>query len=345
MTRESRDHTVPIALAQQVVELVQRWRVPPAEILAAVGLEEDALKDPLDRLSLKTMCDLLHQARNLTGEPGLGYYLGLYKRASLYGYLGFAAQSAPSLREVLTLAIRYAPVFSTALSIDLSIDGDVASLRLEEHADLGNVRDIVLVSMTFGLQTIGASLTGREARPPIELSIPQPEYYLRFAHLAPDTLFGRSDNRLLFDAAALDLPVRTADSTALLMARKLCERALDELGFDARLVERVRRLLPSDQGTFRSLEQVAALVHLSPRTLKRRLAAQSVSFSSLVDRERRERAEALLRSSRLTIQEVAERLDYASASVFVRAFQRWTGTTPAAYRREKRRGVEGTRRT
>jgi AraC-like DNA-binding protein len=145
------------------------------------------------------------------------------------------------------------------------------------------------------------------------------------------------------DAASLDHPVVTADATALQLARQLCERALDELGFDAGLVDRVRRFIPSDQAGFRSLEQVATLVHLSPRTLKRRLAAQGVSFSALLDRERREKALVLLRSSRLGIDVVAERLDYSSASTFVRAFHRWTGTTPAAYRRERWRGAAGLR--
>jgi AraC-like DNA-binding protein len=289
------------------------------------------------------MCDLLQRARLLTGEPGLGFYLGLKKRASAYGYLGFAAQSARTLREVLEIAIQYAPVFSTALTIDLSIDGKLASLRVEEHAQFGPARDIVLISMMLGLQTVGASLTGLGGGRGLEFAIPEPDYYPRFAHVAPNSRFGQPVNRLLIDAAMLDHPIITADATGLQLARQLCERALDELGFDAGLLDRVRRLIPSDQGGFRSLEQVATLVHLSPRTLKRRLAAQGVSFSALLDRERREKALVLLRSSRLGIDMVAERLDYSSASTFVRAFHRWTGTTPAAYRRERWKGAAALR--
>jgi AraC-like DNA-binding protein len=343
MTREQHQHTVPVALARQVVELVQRWHVPQRELLEGTGLPEAVLDDPLERLPVAVMCNLLQRARLLTGEPGLGYYLGLKKRASAYGYLGFAAQSARTLREVLELAIQYAPVFSTALTLDLSVDEKIASLRLEEHADFGAARDIVLISMMLGFQTIGASLTGIGGGRALEFAMPEPEYYRRFAHLAPNTRFGQPVNRLIVDAASLDHPVVTADATALQLARQLCERALDELGFDAGLVDRVRRCIPSEQGGFRSLEQVAMLVHLSPRTLKRRLAAQGVSFSALLDRERREKALVLLRSSRLGIDVVAERLDYSSASTFVRAFHRWTGTTPAAYRRERWKGAAGLR--
>jgi AraC-like DNA-binding protein len=343
MTREHHQHTVPVALALQLVDLVQRWQVPQRELLEGTALAGAALDDPLERIPISVMCDLLQRARLLTGEPGLGFYLGLKKRASAYGYLGFAAQSARTLREVLEIAIQYAPVFSTALSIDLSIDGKVASLRVEEHAQFGPARDIVLISMMLGLQTVGASLTGLGGGRGLEFAMPEPDYYPRFAHVAPNSHFGQPVNRILIDAATLDHPIITADATGLQLARQLCERALDELGFDAGLLDRVRRLIPSDQGGFRSLEQVATLVHLSPRTLKRRLAAQGVSFSALLDRERREKALVLLRSSRLGIDMVAERLDYSSASTFVRAFHRWTGTTPAAYRRERWKGAAALR--
>jgi AraC-like DNA-binding protein len=336
--QDVRPHTVPIALLLRLVELVKRWHIPADELLSEVGLSEKTLEDPPDRLPVATMCALLQRARVLTGEPGLGYYLGLQHRVSIYGYLGFAALSAASLREALELAVQFAPVFSTALAISLRVEGSAASLCVEEHADLGPARDIVLISMLLGLREVGCALTGRNLQGDFELVVPEPAYYPRFADLAPNWRFGQPMNRMLFDAGSLDLPIVTADRAACRLARKLCERALDELGFDAGLADRVRRLLASYEGGFPSFAQVAAHIHLSPRTLKRRLAAQGLSFSALIDRERREKALDLLRSSRLSIEDVAERLDYTAASSFVRAFHRWTGKTPAAYRRAVWRG-------
>lgn len=327
-------HTVPIALALQLVELLKRWHIPQGELLSGVGLAADALTDPLARLPSTTMHDLLERARLLTGEPGLGYYLGLQKRVSLYGYLGFAALSAPSVRQALELAVKFGPIFSTALKIDLQIDSGVASLSVQEHTDFGGIRDIVLISLMLGLQIIGCALTGRDEHGTVDFAMPEPEYQARFAHLARGWRFGQPTTRLLLDETSLDAPIVTGDPSALALARTLCERSLEELGFDAGLSDRVRRLVRAETG-FRSLEQVAPLVHLSPRTLKRRLAAQGVSFSSLVDRERLDRALSLLQTSDLAIEDVAERLDYATASTFVRAFHRWTGTTPSAYRRER----------
>ena len=235
--------------------------------------------------------------------------------------------------------MEFAPIYSTALAFNLTITGNTASLQVDEQMDFGSVRDIVLISFMLGLQTIGSALTGLETRTSIEVAIPEPVYQPRFAVLARNWRFGQPATRLVLDAVALDAPIVTADRSALALARNLCEKSLDELGYDARLEERVRRLVPDADGGFRSLDEVATLVHMSGRTLKRRLAAQGVTFSTLVDRARRERALALLQSSRLPIEDVAERLDYATASTFVRAFHRWTGTTPAAYRRSHWQGA------
>jgi len=232
--------------------------------------------------------------------------------------------------------VRFAPVFSTAIAIELRVEGPLTSLCLEERMDLGPARDMVLISLMFGLQTIGSALTAREQQGAAEFAFPEPAYYPRFRHLSPNARFGQPVSRMVFNSETLDSPIVSADATGLSLARSLCERQLEELGFDAELVDRVRRVVAEAEGGFRSLEEVASLIHLSTPTLKRKLAAQGASFSSLVERERRDRALVLLRSSRLSIEDVAERLDYANGSTFVRAFHRWTGTTPAAYRRSKK---------
>ena len=333
-------HTVPQSLVVQLTELIARWHVPVDQLLAGSGVTAGLLEDPLGRVDVDAMSYLLERARELTGEPGLGYYLGLQKRVSIYGYLGFAAGSAASLRDALGIALRFAPVFSTAIGIELREEGGVASLCLVEHADLGRARDIVLISLLFGLDTIGRSLTGREPAGPapmaMDFSFPEPDYQPRFKHLVPRARFGQPFTRVAFDAASLDQPVVSADRTALQLAKALCERALDDIDPDAGLVDRVRGQVWSDTQGFRSLQHVAERLGVSPRTLKRRLAARDLSFSELLERERRERALMLLRSP-MSIDQVAERLEYSTASTFVRAFHRWTGTTPAVYRRASRR--------
>jgi AraC-like DNA-binding protein len=315
------------------MDVAKRWHVRSEDLLAEVSLSEN-LDNPFERLPVATMCLLLERARSLMGEPGLGYHLGLQTRTTLYGYLGFAALSASSVREALGLVVQFAPMFSTALAIDLRIEGRVAALYLKEHVDLGAARDVVLIHTMVGLREMGQALTGRELNGSADFAFPEPDCHARFAELAPYARFGQPVNRLVFDVAILDYPILMADRAALDLARKVCERELNMLGAGTTLAERVRRLIACDDGGFRSLEQVAERVALSPRTLRRQLASEGILFSVLVDRERCDMALRLLKSSRLRIEHVAKRLEFSNVSSFVRAFHRWTGKTPTAYRRE-----------
>jgi AraC-like DNA-binding protein len=332
MPRPEQRHSVPIALVSQLVQMAQRWQVSAADLLSSAGMSEESLGHPLERVPVATMCTLLESARTLTGERGLGYYLGLQTRATLYGYLGFATMSAATIGDALKIILEFAPIFSTALAVSLRVEGRVASLSFEERADLGSVRDIVLISTIVGVRELGRASTGRDTGGSADYAFPEPDYQSRFAHVALYSRFDQPVNRIQFDAAVLDFPILMADPIAVQLARMHCERELDELGFTARLSDRVRRLAAADDG-FGSLEQVAKQLGLSHRTLRRRLAAEGVSFSVLVDQGRCDRALRLLRSSRLSIDAVARQLGYTTASSFARAFHRWTGKTPLEYRR------------
>jgi len=196
MTASEQGPTVPIALVGQLVDVAKRWHVRAEDLLVEVALSEN-LDNPFERLPVATMCQLLERARSLMGEPGLGYHLGLQTRATLYGYLGFAALSASSVREALALVVQFAPMFSTALTIDLRIDGRVASLYLEEHVDLGAARDVVLIHTMVGLREMGQALTGRELNGSADFAFPEPDCHVRFSQLAPYARFGQPVNRLV----------------------------------------------------------------------------------------------------------------------------------------------------
>ena len=84
-----------------------------------------------------------------------------------------------------------------------------------------------------------------------------------------------------------------------------------------------------------SLELAAEIAETSPRTLRRRLREEGTSFHGILDRIRFEAAEERLREPTLSLAEVSADLGYADQASFTRAFRRWTGEPPAAYRRRR----------
>lgn len=326
--------TLPAVHTIDLIDLVGRWGVSPEALMAGYPHTVASLSVPGARLPLATIVALAERARTLTGEPALGFYLGLKMRLSAHGFLGFAAMVAPTLRHALAIATRFAPTRTDALSLRMHEEGGLAHLTITEHADFGSARDVVIFGLLTGIWQIGQGLTGRPITGAAEFAFPEPAYLKRGAHLAPGALsFCQPEHRLVFDAKLLDLPLQMADAAAEGLARAQCERELEALGFSARILPRVVAALTGPDQTLRNQEAVAKALGISTRTLKRRLAEEQTTFSAVRDNWLHDRATTLLLNADLTVEGVAERLGYSDAANFTRAFVRWTGTTPSAWRR------------
>ncbi len=327
--------TFPIAHIHHLVGLVERWGVSARELLSGVGVPAEALVDPASRVPVPTMVALLERARLLTREPAIGLRIGLEIRPTLYANLGFALMSASNIREAIELAVRFSPIITSAVRLRLRVEGRVASLIVDEEADFGSARDIVILAILVSLRFGGTLLAaGPDVMTTVaEMALPEPFYAGKLAAANLPMRFDCPTNRLVFDARSLDVPYTTANPTALRVAQDHCLRELDRVGKPVRWAESVRDLLAGPGASCHSLEQAAAALHLSSRTLKRHLAAEGVSFSSLREGELRDRAVALVRSSRLSFSEIAERLGYSHVTSFERAFRRWTSRSPHEFRR------------
>lgn len=324
--------TLPASHALHLAELVETWQVPAKHLLSELGLSTESLSEPGACLPLAQYARLLERARSLTGEPGLGFHLGLKMRVSAHGYVGFAAMSAANLGQAIELACRFAPTRTTALGLRLEQHGADATLTIEENFPLGDARDTLIVALLVGLWKLGTALTGQTLHGTVDFAFEEPEYFRRFESLLPGRVrFSRTAHRLTFAAALLTVPLVQADPAALRLARSQCEQELEELKRLGGLLARVEALILPREGGYLSLEELARRTHTSPRTLKRRLKEQGTSYSELLEEARRARATRLLASGS-SIDQIATWLGYSDAANFTRAFRRWTGETPAASR-------------
>ncbi|HEX5655608.1 MAG TPA: AraC family transcriptional regulator ligand-binding domain-containing protein [Polyangiales bacterium] len=317
----------------RLAALLKRWQVTEADLLTGIVPSVDVLSIPQSMLSVSTVVALTERARALSGEPGLGIFTGLDARASSHGFLGFAAMSAATLGDALRLVVRYAAIRTTAFSFRLELDATRAVLTVDEHADFGSVRDVMLFSVMVSFWQMANSLTERELALELEFALPRPDYFARFAHVLPPARFDQPINRITGPRSALDARLVMANPEALELARRECEDKLVELGLDGRLAPRVRAALGRGLSAFGNLDSVAAELGLTGRTLRRRLEAEGAPFATLLASARRERAQLWLRSHELSVEDVAERLGYSNVGSFTRAFTRWTGQTPSGFRK------------
>ncbi len=326
-------HTVPAGVLSPLLEVVERLGASPDEVLAPLGLRAADVVEPMTRFSHRIYLDVIDRARTVTAEPAIGLFWGLQMRASVFGHLGFAAMTVKTLREAIDLAVQFASLGSTAEGMRLHVEGDTASLVLEEYADFENVRDVVIQGRLVGLWRIAETLVGRDLAATAEAAIAEPPYFGPYKKLLPKIRFGCPTTRALMKAEVLDWPLVTADPVALRLARDQCTRELAALSSVGQVVRAVRRALSKGDGRLRSALEVANAVHMSPRTLRRKLQLEGSSLAQLLDEERRDKALLLVRLEDASMAQIAERLGYRNAQNFERAFQRWTGRSPAAYRR------------
>jgi AraC-like DNA-binding protein len=141
----------------------------------------------------------------------------------------------------------------------------------------------------------------------------------------------------VIDSSSLDRPQLTADARLLatiaaLGGDSLAAQPSDAGALRGRVAERLSRQL-QQHGEVR-IRALARELHISVRTLQRRLGEEGTSFAVLVDEVRHELARTLIRRADLSLVDVATRVGFAEFATFSRAFKRWTGLAPGAYRNQ-----------
>lgn len=305
--------------------------------LKGTGLSEDDISDPSAEITTAQEHAIVH---NLVREHGSESYLGLdigsRYSVSLFGMLGFACMSAPTLRSTIEVSLRYQDLAFTLAQASLVtrheqtfIVIDVSHLGPEIH------RFVVEHCMA----TVWAAILEMDDQPPrptLDLAYRRPANSARYrTFFGVEPNFGAPTHRLGFPNSDLDRPRPQVDLAALELCEQQCQALLRRRQDHVGTVGLVRDRLTRATGARPSVETIASDLHMSSRTLRRALAAENSSFRELNEQVRQQRAAELLDEG-LPIGEIATQVGYATSSGFVHAYQAWHGATPGAHRRKAR---------
>jgi AraC-like DNA-binding protein len=324
---------------------------------AAAGVSRAALEkrtgfalsradDPDARIPIEMETALWDEAANATGDSAFGLHAAEGLRPGLFDVLDYVVRAAPTVRASLERLARYNRLVHDAAVFTVS-EGRDGVVRIEHSLSRpGVVQSRHAAEFTLAsLVVIGAQMSGAPLAPvAVELRHPAPDAVARAAHLR---LFGvapwydRAVNALELTGAAAARPVLTADPLLSRVVVRHAEALLAERPAAAETtagtVRRILTRLLGDDEAGCSLTAVSASLHMSERSLQRRLADEGVTFDALLDDLRRELALRYLADEKVAIAEIAYLLGYSEPSAFHRAFKRWTGTTPAEARQQRRR--------
>jgi AraC-like DNA-binding protein len=279
---------------------------------------------------------LLETAVKLTGDPTLAIRLGQQVGIGSYGAFGFALMSCASLREAVALLLRYGQVFFQPRWVSIEHEG---GLLMRANIAWGNAtqRQLVTELLFSQFSKVGSTLyrnnvKGAEVR--LSYSRPPHSAYYKTAFPGP-VAFDCEQTEVFLSARLLDTPVKTANRTEHVVFHQQCEVMLRGLNSVEQTTAAVRQLLIQSAGDFLDIAQVAESLHVSERTLRRRLKNESTSFRATVEEVRDLLAREYLAETKLTVAEIAHLLDYSETVNFRRAFVRWNAITPSQYRQQQ----------
>jgi AraC-like DNA-binding protein len=308
------------------------------QILEHSGLTLAQLQVPNSRIAAAQHGIIVMNLLALFQSEHIAIDMGLQSSLTKAGMIGFGLMSCATLREAIELGIRFLPTKVPFYTIDTSEDERTFVCHIREAMPLEPVRKFAIENFVIEVWRLFESLfnpmgSAREASG-IELWFdwPEPHYYASYASSLPKCRFNAAGNQIRVPTDWLDLPLPTANASTAQMVIQQCEQELIALGLGDNLSGRVKNLLICRSGRYPQLEDMAETLHMSVRTLKRKLQNEGRSFTDLLGEVIQRDACLLLESTKLNVDEIAQRVGYQDRANFTRAFKKLTGKTPSEYR-------------
>lgn len=323
---------------QPLVPALRQLGVDTGRVLARAGLTLAELEDSNARIAAGFEYTLWDAAEEVTGDPCIALRVADQVPLGTLGAYEYLLHNSATLRTTIERAARYAPLIDESLLLALVEDGGAARLRFSRVGVHPFPPQTIECTFAVTLKLLSDELTGdahpMELRFTHERRGPLEERTRRFG--CP-VRFEQPHNEIVFSAEALDRPRAKADTRLGNVLEQHVQHTLATIPTHDPFVQKAKRALADGLANGNaSLETLAKQMHMSARTLRRQLEAQGTSYKDLLDELRKELSFHYLTRSSESFDEIARRLGFSESSAFYRAFKRWAGTTPAAYREEQR---------
>jgi len=326
---------ISVAATTGLLEIIKNAGADPDQVLCRVGLDRAALSNMEGFIPCSVFARMLEEAARATGDPFFGLHFGERFNPKNIGPLTYVVLNSPTIAVADEHVARYFKLYNQAAKAFFTVEGQRAYLQsVLVDLDIATPRQQNEYGMVIRLNTIRLMVGSQWA--PLEV---------RFAHEAPEdvsehlrifgapVLFGYSTNAFVIEREFLERQIPAADRRLYRIMQRYLEQVLTEMPPEDGLLASVRRgIAESMREGEPNLARVAKKMAMSPRTLQRQLKERGMEFKKLVEDTRRQFALNYLKNRRNTLTEIAFLLGYSEASAFTRAFRRWTGSPPLAYR-------------
>lgn len=320
-----------------IVRTLDEQRVDSKQLLRELDINPEHLESLDFRIENDQITQLWHRAVELTGDETLGLKVAAHLRSPNLHLVGHMMACSASLLEALLRYIRFRHIVGGVLTMDLHEDADSYQLHVEGKTDeLRTSRqacDAFLGSIVMIFRWLADDVSLAPSACYIPYSHPSDESDYRALFQCP-LYFDQPQAQLHFPKELLNTRIATANDQLAVLLDSL---ALDYLSRmqEGKFTQQVRlALTPLLVKGKPTKEAVANALHISQRTLLRRLQDENTNYMEVLDHLRMELAYGYLKRDDVTLEEATYMLGYSDVSTFSRAFKGWSGKSPGRWREQ-----------
>jgi AraC-like DNA-binding protein len=328
------EHRNTVATVRLVLKVCEAKGIDSNDLLKAAGIDPAVVADVDGEVSFTQMRAFWQNAYQLSGDSMLAMHAGQQAEVGAYKCLDYIWVHGATFGEAMSKFIRYFGLINTWIGWETLESGDAVIARMSPKA---GVMPPPTPELVWAIFTVRARLLLGERWSPQWLSLPTPEpedpephnrfFCCPMYYDAPTTDF-------VVNRKSWDAELENADQQLARIMEEHARLLMASRPMPDDLVGQVRQqIVRGMDGSKATREDVAKGLHISVRTLQRRLDEHGIVFSDLVDEVRQELAKKHLQAGELTLTEIGFLLGFSEQSSFTRAFKRWTGKTPLEFRR------------
>jgi AraC-like DNA-binding protein len=301
------------------------------------GLQPEALKDANARYPVEQTIRLWRLAVEATGDEAFGLRVSRHIRQTTFHALGYSLLASATLDTAFERLIRYFRIVTEAYELDWQPESRsyVFSIGVDEHSRRPT-HEAIDAFAAVAVRLCRALYGDSFACERVELERPCPDNTNPWIRaLRGPVQFGARRNAIHIGSDIAQAPLESANPDLAVMNDEIVRRYLAE-NRQASIVDRVHSLLVESLPNGDPGQQaVADNLHMSLRSLQRRLAEEDTAYQQVLNDTRRELALAHVANARYSLSEIAYLVGFSDSSSFTRAFKRWTGESPSQYRKAR----------
>jgi len=299
-----------------------------------LGFSVEDLSNPACRVSYRQGSLMIRRALQMAPGRALGLRIGERETIASIGLLGYAMMTCRTLGDACELGMSLQKFAGSMLRFDMRLADGLAIVEAANRFPDPAIYVFLVEEAFASFLQIARGLVGMAFRPArIDLAYPAPSYADEYRRVFDCPVrFDQAGNAFVADVEWVARPLLTYDPLSHRQALEFLQIGTSREQEKNDLFESVERAVRQNMRDLPTLPDVAQRLHLSERTLRRRLADNGVSFQALLDNARKDRAIELLANTAQSIEQIAEAVGFCDAHNFRRAFKRWTGSSPSELR-------------